>query len=322
MGKNVFEITNINHIAPFKTVFESLKDTLEDANIDIIKDNGNGEGGIKMSTVNNTASLLIKMNLLAKKFDGFKCRPDKFSIGINLIEFYRFLKSVQTDENLVLYVNEDDVGTLYMKTFSDKKHSVKTIGFKLMDLDCSKKIDYTPPEYDVIVTMNSDEFHKICKQMKTVTDQIEITCMQNAITFCCRGENTFGKYTYENSEDKDDKKYNYTHINFKAQNEKIVTGIYDLKDLVLFNKYSSLAQQIQLHIKNRSPLMIKYLVGSLGGLALFLTPIDESTLNEENFNDEEKLYDDKIEVKENKDDDEIEENNEKEEKKKKKKNNS
>jgi hypothetical protein len=72
--------------------------------------------------------------------------------------------------------------------------------------------------------------------------------------------------------------------------------------------------------------MIKYLVGSLGALALILTPIDESTLgeNEDNFNDEEKLYDDNIDIKGNKDkdDDEIDEEVKKEKEKKKKKNSS
>jgi proliferating cell nuclear antigen PCNA len=282
---------------------------LEDVNIDILKDTEEQEGGIMMSSVNPTASLLIKMKLLAKKFDGFKCKPNKFSIGINLIEFYRFLKSVQPDENLVLYVNEDDLGTLYMKTFSDKKHSVKTVGFKLMDIDNNKNVNnYVAPTYDVVVTMNSGEFHKICKQMKTVTDQVEITCMKDAITFCCKGENTFGRYQYEHSKDKDDKNYNYTSINFKNDKEKIVTGIYDLKDLVLFNKYSNLAQQIQIHIKNKSPLMIKYMVGSLGALALILTPIDESTFdncdNEEAYGEEEKYYDEAVEVKADADDEE------------------
>ena len=54
--------------------------------------------------------------------------------------------------------------------------------------------------------------------------------------------------------------------------EEIIQGLFALKHLVLFSKCTNLCPSIELYLKNDYPLIIKYLVASLGEIKLCLAP--------------------------------------------------
>ena len=67
---------------------------------------------------------------------------------------------------------------------------------------------------------------------------------------------------------------NNSGLQFKQiQNEAEPTqGEFSLKYLILFTKCTNLCQQINLYINNDYPLIIRYLVASLGDIKLCLAP--------------------------------------------------
>ena len=54
--------------------------------------------------------------------------------------------------------------------------------------------------------------------------------------------------------------------------EEIIQGLFALKHLVLFSKCTNLCPSIEMYLKNDYPLIIKYLVASLGEIKLCLAP--------------------------------------------------
>jgi len=54
--------------------------------------------------------------------------------------------------------------------------------------------------------------------------------------------------------------------------DEIVQGVFALKHLVLFSKCTNLCASIELYLKNDYPLIIEYMVASLGEIKLCLAP--------------------------------------------------
>jgi proliferating cell nuclear antigen len=51
-----------------------------------------------------------------------------------------------------------------------------------------------------------------------------------------------------------------------------VQGVFSLKYLVLFTKCTNLSSSVEIYLKNDYPLIVKFLVASLGELKLCLSP--------------------------------------------------
>ena len=64
-------------------------------------------------------------------------------------------------------------------------------------------------------------------------------------------------------------------------NDEIIQGNYDLKNLILFTKCTNLCTNVELFMKSDYPLVIKYCVASLGYIHLCLSSI---TNNINNYN--------------------------------------
>jgi proliferating cell nuclear antigen len=56
----------------------------------------------------------------------------------------------------------------------------------------------------------------------------------------------------------------------------IVQGVFSLKYLVLFTKCTNLSSSVEIYLKNDYPLIVKFMVASLGELKLCLSPNVES----------------------------------------------
>ena len=93
----------------------------------------------------------------------------------------------------------------------------------------------------------------------------------------------------ESDSDSDDDKKNVIKINH-AQSDKplIVKEIYELKNITLFNKFTSLCEHIQIYMKSNYPLIIRYTVATLGHIIVCFTPVKfDDTMN---FQDNMKMY--------------------------------
>lgn len=311
------------HVRQMRTLFEVLRDIMNETPIEFIgvsddksdtdkknkgkktKTTSDGDkkiqpfSGVRILNMSPEKTVLVYLRLAAENFTKFECnsKTGSWEIGVNLLSLNKLLKSADNEDELVMYIDKDDIQSLVLSVNNSEIMKRSDLKLKLMDIG---PMDLKPPpiEYDVDVTMNSNDFHKLCKDMAQLSSSMEIRCTKNTIVFMCEGyASRATSYTASNSGVK---------IQFSTKSQdKIAQGVYELKHLNQFSKCASLSPYVQLLMKvTKYPLCIKYSVATLGTFVACITP-KEATDTKNTFEDAETLYqsDDDIELKKEFEDD-------------------
>lgn len=305
------------HVGQMKTLFEVLRDIMNETPIEFIgsssetnkkskksKHSSDGDkktqqfSGLRILNMSPDKTILVYLRLAADNFTKFECnsKSGSLEIGVNLLYLNKLLKSVDKEDELIMYIDKDDIQSLALSVNNSDAMKRSDLKLKLMDID---PMEITPPpiEYDVDVTMCSNDFHKLCKDMAQLSTLIEIRCSKNTIQFMCEG--------YASKSTSYTSSSNGVKIQFTSKSQdKIVQGIYELKHLNQFSKCASLSPYVQLLMKlTKYPLCIKYSVATLGTFVACITP-KETPEASNTFEDAEALYrsDDEVTLKEDMDD--------------------
>lgn len=241
----------------FRILIEALKEILTDANFEF------DSSGMKIVAMDSSHTVLVHLRLNSENFETYVCNKNKLILGVNLINFYKLMKIMGNNDTLSLRVDSEDLSSLNIIIENSEKNTVTKFKLNLMDLH-EENIEVPPPSFESVITMPSIDFQKICRDMHNLADEIEIKSVGNQLIFGCKGQfaeqetcigsSTNGLSFIQNSQD------------------NIVQGVYALKHLVLFSKCTNLCNSVELYLKNDFPLIIKYMVASLGEIKLCLAP--------------------------------------------------
>lgn len=287
------------HIGPFKLLMEVLKEILQETNIEFrhepSPDGGEDIRYMKIFAVDTTKTVLINLRLEGKHFTEFECKYNggKLILGVNLTYFYKLIKTIEKEEKLSLYVENESINSLKIKIENEAATRETIYNLKLLDLGIHK-LDVPPIQYIAQINMTSSLFHKICREMSGIADYVEIVCYPNKVVFTCKGEyadrSTTVRYDPENLGDDSIT----IQMNPEDDGPLVVQGIYELRNLALFTKCTQLCEDLEIYMKNNYPMTIKYTVANLGKILLCLTPTHPATKNS-NFSDDDEFYNDHIE---------------------------
>ena len=261
--------TNSNYLFEARTLksnlikqsFEALKDFITEGNLIF------NEDGIKLLEMDTSHVVLAYMQMNAKDFEAFYCSPGKsFECGINLMNFNKIMKMISNDDIITFFQDFDETNELGITIENANDHRVKTVKFKLMDLNKSN-IKIPPSTFSSVLNIPSAMFQKICRDFSVLSETIDIKSKGNKLIFACDGP--IGHVEEEITE-------NSNSLNIKEQesDEEIIQGVFSIKHLVSFTKCSNLCNTIELYIKNNFPLIINYSIGSIGTMMLCLAPKD------------------------------------------------
>lgn len=291
------------HTGPFKILFEVLKDMISETPIEFICDNPqkhntnkdndeieeteeteedteqkkktDDKDCMKLMAVDTSQTVMIHLKLDAGNFTKFVCRKKKITIGLNLGSFYKLIKSMGKNDILSLGVEHDDRNHLEIKIDNPEELKNSVFKLKLLDID-QPKIQIPEMTFDAVITMNAQEFHKLCRDMHQIAPFVEIQCLTDKIIFICKGSFAQRVTTYKTDDKKDQMLVSIQHSSKISKDAPlIVQGIYELKNLVIFSKFSSLCNDIEIYMKNNFPLIIKYTVATLGRIILCLSPVQD-----------------------------------------------
>jgi len=271
--KNILYLRTL-YVIPFKTLTEVLSNVLTETTWVFTgpdPKNPNKFVGLEIATADTSRTIFIRVKLAANDFTEYFCKYDKLELGISLPNLYKLLKSVDKDDTLSIYVEENDKQNLIMEIENEEKKSKTFYKLKLMDLDHQYKKPNTV-EFDIRIVMPSSEFHKLCREMNNIAEYVEIKCTNKNIIFTCKGDCAERSTIYKSEEGG----INITNENKKNQN--IVQGIYELKNIVLFTKCASICNEIQIWMKNDFALTIIYTIATLGTITIALSPIKEENI--------------------------------------------
>jgi len=253
---NIFIVKTVQTSA-FRVLIEALKDILQDVNIEC------DDTGLKIVAMDVSHTVLVYLKLESKNFEHYYCAK-KYIMGINMTNLFKLIKTMGNNDTLTLFLKENDQNRLSIRIENNEKNSVTNFKLNLLDLN-DETIQIPSVTFDSVITMPSNDFQKLCRDMSGLADTLEIKSVDNLLIFSCKGD-------FCTQETKLGQTNNGMTFVKNTQPDTIVQGYFALKNLVLFTKCTNLCNSIELYLKNNYPLIICYSVASLGNIKLCLAP--------------------------------------------------
>ena len=267
MTNNILTIQTIQ-IGAIKTLMTALKDILLETNITITKT------GIKIINMDKSHTILAHLNLYAKNFETYDCKIDKIVIGVNMMHLFKLINTIDNNDTLTIYIEEDDyndgiVKYLGLKFDNGEIKQQKIQKLRLIEPE-NEELEIPNVTFSSVLNLPSSDFQKIVRDLNCISDKIEIRSISTndgvELIFKCSG--TFAQAEIRRSENE-----GTMNIINSNNNNKIIQGEYSLKNLSYFIKCTNLCNDIELYLENNLPLVVKYNVASLGEIKLCLAPI-------------------------------------------------
>ena len=256
MNQFRFDIQTVQSSA-FRTLVEALKDILTDCNFVIDK------SGVKLIATDNSHSVLIHMKLQAENFDVYECAED-ITIGINMNNLYKLIKTMSNNDTLGLFMSEEDMNVLCIRLENKDKNASTVYKLNLLDID-QENINIPPASFDTELTLPSGDFQKLIRDMMNIGENVEIKSVGSTMFFSCNGDFASQETTLCETN-------NGLQFSQSSTEDNPIQGIFSLKYLSLFTKCTNMCPIINMYIKNDYPLIIKYSVANLGDIKLCLAP--------------------------------------------------
>ena len=164
----------------FRILIEALKEILTDANLEF------DSTGMKVMAMDQSHTVLVHLKLHSDKFETYFCK-NKIIVGVNMINLFKLIKTMGNNETLTLYIEEENESLLGIRIDNSEKNSITKFKLNLMDLQ-EENIQIPPASFDSVITLPSQDFQKVCRDMYNIADDIEIKSLENQLIFSCNGE--------------------------------------------------------------------------------------------------------------------------------------
>jgi proliferating cell nuclear antigen PCNA len=265
----------------FKVLSELIQKCIKDGCWTIDK-NGMFLTGVDTKTSKGTK--MISVDLSKYNFTKYKCSEEQLMIGMNMVHFYRMLKSIKKKDNtLTLFIEENDPLKLYIQINQmgeDKRKGI--IGHINITL-VRPQIHDKPIGYNDPIIVTSKEFQKV-KQLTKISKSMELSFKGKTVDLFCNREGvyskrvTLGDTEHDEDEDEDEEE----EEEFEREEYKQTFDSDQILDLV---KTASTSNTIQIYITPDLPLQFKMNVGSLGVVHVYIK--SRESIFEEQEEDEE-----------------------------------
>eukprot|EP00563_Minutocellus_polymorphus_P004476 CAMPEP_0181042792 /NCGR_PEP_ID=MMETSP1070-20121207/12347_1 /TAXON_ID=265543 /ORGANISM="Minutocellus polymorphus, Strain NH13" /LENGTH=259 /DNA_ID=CAMNT_0023121045 /DNA_START=48 /DNA_END=827 /DNA_ORIENTATION=- len=246
----------------FKALIESIKDLVQDANIDCSEDE------LSIQAMDSSHVSLVAVTLRSSGFDHFRCdRP--ISLGFNSANMSKILKCAGNDDVVTLKA-EDEGDTLTLMFESEGQDRIADFELKLMDID-SEQLGIPDTEYQCTVKMPSGEFQRIIRDLQVLGDTCTISCTKEGIRFSVSGDLGTGNVLVRQNS------------TAEKEEEQVVIDMQEpveltfaLRYLNFFTKATGLGPTVILSMSPDVPVVVEYPIEDTGDIKYYLAPkIDE-----------------------------------------------
>jgi proliferating cell nuclear antigen len=196
-------------------------------------------------------------------FESYRC-DQNIVLGININNLSKVMKLADPADSITLSA-EQDPSTLKIIFENPKTQRSTEFALNLITLDV-EHLSIPDTEYSSLITINSSEFSKICKELQSLSESLTIVTNQDYVQLSVEGAagSGFIKLTANDSDRKEDQTL--------IEVEESVTQQFALNYLNLFNKASSLSTFTRLCLHQEQPLVTEFKIDSLGVLKYYLAP--------------------------------------------------
>ncbi|ODV62085.1 proliferating cell nuclear antigen [Ascoidea rubescens DSM 1968] len=240
-----------------KKVVESIKDSVQLCNFVC------SEHGITVQAVDDSRVLLVSLLIGNEVFSDYRCDRN-ITLGVDLKSFAKIIRCGGNDDYLTL-IAEDSPDSVTL-VFEDKNSDrISEYSLKLMEID-NEFLKIDDMDYDSVIKMPSIDFQKICRDLSTLSESLQILITKDSIKFMAEGETGNGSVILKPRTDIDKPEQSIT---VKLNNA--VNSTFGLKYIADIVKGTSLSNQIVIKISNRTPALFEYKLQS-GYLRFYLAP--------------------------------------------------
>jgi proliferating cell nuclear antigen len=246
-----------------KKVVDAMKDLCKDVNFEC------SEKGIEVQSMDSSHVALVSVLLREAAFSDFKC-DRAASLGMNVDSLGKIFKMVSAGDALKLRW-QDGADTVSFQCESGDDDRIAEFDLKLMQIE-SEHMEIPEQQYKVITKLPSNEFQKICRDLKEFGETMQMRASKEGITFSVQGDIGTGNVMLKPREsEKPEERVTLTV-------HEPVTATFALRYLVNFAKAAPLCSTVELGMGPDAPLMVKYHLESAdnGHMQFYLAPkIDE-----------------------------------------------
>lgn len=274
---------------------KSKNDTISSESTEDDKEVNNGE--IKILTSDPNQVMLTFIKLKGSAFKTFEVLPEKYSVGINIDELYKYIKNVDKEGVLSIQLDSDETQYITFKVTNENtsKESICDLRVVNMNNNKDKKIE---ADVSMAVRISCADFHKACKDLSQFSQYIEITCDPTKFEITCAGDLSKHSRTF-----KADGGQNSIGIKVMKKPDEdddepnIIRLIFDLKYINVYYKCSSLCDDMEIYLNTDSVMFLKYGIKLMGEMIVCIAPHNVTRGNTDNYDQaDEEFYEDDEEV--------------------------
>ena len=216
--------------------------------------------GMFFRMVDTHKSLCVDITLLGENFIYYNVNTDnKLFIGINLIHLRKMLKPIKKKDSIEFIKEKEDDDTLCIKIIPKEGGKTTTSYIKIQNI---QNIDIDIPEgYQNCVTIPSADYQKMCKDMDSISQNVEIKTTKDTVRFTVDMACLYSRsIMFGEGEDTDDKVLYRQHFGSeKLNNLGRISGL-----------GVTTGNVIQIFTKHNLPMLLRTNVGTLGKINIFL----------------------------------------------------
>ena len=226
--------------------------------------------GLEIICTDPSKNLYLKAKLTDKLFKSYYCDNSVFRFGMSLDYFNKILKLVEkTDIAIYCYIEKSDPDNMIIKFKNLEKKNKKIFKIPLQILTSIPN----PPiilTFEKKINIKLSNFLNKCKMIGNRTQFIQIECNNENLLLKCVGDKE-GSITIDNNDD--------DNLEIISLDNKLVIGTYEIKNILLFTKFSSITENFSLFMKNNFALTNNFSFGKYGSITTILSHINEEHIN-------------------------------------------
>jgi hypothetical protein len=265
--KNISEVTSLCYIV-FKPQAEEPNNFIDGTYTKEL-------AGVRILYLSEDNNILLKMLLHARNFKYFKCDESKVTINMNMHSLCSALKTMDNNNFISMHINNNARDVLRIREINENNETICKKNIPIGLMKNFKYVFYLPMTlFQWTIKMKNDYFYILCKKLNKISTFVEI--IMNGSDFLLKEKQDTKTITEKKNEEKQDTK-TITEKNEEIP-DQIIKGFYNIKDLLLFSKWSS---NVNIYIKNDFPLVLTTQLGTLGTMYAFFASTNIIEHNDE-----------------------------------------
>eukprot|EP00891_Asterochloris_glomerata_P005635 jgi/Astpho2/5635/fgenesh1_pm.00079_%23_40_t len=258
----------LSEAALLKKLLEAVKELVTDANFDC------SGTGFQLQAMDSSHVSLVSLSLRSDGFEHFRCDRN-LSMGMNLNNMAKMLKCAGNDDVITMKA-EDNGDTVTFMFESKNQERISDFELKLMDID-SEQLGIPDTDYAATVKMPSAEFQRICKDLSSIGDTVNISVTKDGVKFSTSGDIGSANITVRQN-NAVDKPEEATDIDLNEP----VSLTFALRYLNSFAKATPLSPVVVLSMSKELPVVVEYRIADMGYVRFYLAPKIEDEEMEDN----------------------------------------